>query len=211
MAERNMNGMKKWMGTAALLAVLALGALTEAQACYTAPADWYPYDITDLKTFMKGAKYTDVSGTALTGMYDVTALAYQSYLTDQFRDSSQNVLFTNNLTSGYGTKTADLTSASFRTTGLYGNVNLDFVTLLTDASRVRIYELTKDWVQVGLTAGTLIIGMNDDGIKNPCTDDFDDFILAASRAAPTPVPGAVWLLGSGLLGLAGFKRARKRA
>lgn len=206
-----MSGLKKTIGTAALLVALTFGAFAEAQACYTAPVDWYPYDISDLKTFMKGAKYTDVSGTTLTGVYDVTALAYQSYLTDQFRDSSNTVLFTNNLTSGYGTKTADLTSASFRTTGLYGNANLDFVTLLTDATRVHIYELTKDWVKRGLTAGTLIIGLNDDGIKNSCTDDFDDFILLASKAAPTPVPGAVWLLGSGLLGLMGFKRARKNA
>ena len=206
-----MGRLKKWIGTTALFAALTLGAFAEAQASYTTPADWYPYDITDLKTFMKGAKYTDVSGTALSGVYNVTALAYQSYLTDQFRDSNKDLLFTNNLTSGYGTKTADLTSASFRTTGLYGNANLDFVTLLTDATRVHIYELTKDWAQMGLTAGTLIIGMNDDGIKNACTDDFDDFILAASKAAPTPVPGAVWLLGSGLLGMMGFKRARKNA
>jgi hypothetical protein len=206
-----MSGLKKWIGTATLLVALTFGAMAEAQACYTAPADWFPSDITDLTSFMKGAKYTDVSGIALTGKYDVTALAYQSYLTDQFRDSSQNVLFTNNLISGYGTKTADLTSASFRTTGLYGNANVDFVTLLTDATRVHIYALTENWTKMGLSAGTLIIGMNDDGIKNDCTDDFDDFILAASRAAPTPVPGAVWLLGSGLLGIMGFKRARKRA
>ena len=32
-----------------------------------------------------------------------------------------------------------------------------------------------------------------------------------SNSTPTPVPGAVWLLGSGLLGLMGFKRARKNA
>ena len=205
--------LKKWIGVAGLSAVLMLGAMGDALACYTAPGDWYPYDITDLKSFVKGAKYTDVSGTALSGAYDVTALAYQSYLTDQFRDSSNNVLFTNNLTSGYGTKTADLASASFRTTGLYGNAHVDFVTLLTDATRVHIYELTKDWTfgSISLSAGTLIIGLNDDGIKNPCTDDFDDFILAASKAAPTPVPGAVWLLGSGLVGLMGFKRVRKTA
>ncbi|MBU1041661.1 MAG: hypothetical protein KKF77_11240 [Proteobacteria bacterium] len=32
-----------------------------------------------------------------------------------------------------------------------------------------------------------------------------------SSSTPTPVPGAVWMLGSGLLGLMGFKRARKNA
>lgn len=43
--------------------------------------------------------------------------------------------------------------------------------------------------------------------------DYNDFVFAVSKTAPTvaptPIPGAVWLLGSGLLGLAGFKRARK--
>ncbi|MDP3427857.1 MAG: hypothetical protein Q8S17_10845 [Humidesulfovibrio sp.] len=32
-----------------------------------------------------------------------------------------------------------------------------------------------------------------------------------SSSTPTPIPGAVWLLGSGLLGIMGFKRARKNA
>lgn len=34
--------------------------------------------------------------------------------------------------------------------------------------------------------------------------DYDDFILRASAA--TPIPGAVWLLGSGLVGLIGLRR-----
>lgn len=210
-----MDTLKYLAGTVALLAILLFSSIGTAQATPTT-GDWYPYNIDTLSTFMKGASYRDVSGVALTGSYDVTALAYQSYLTDQFRDSGKTVLFTNSQTSGYGTKTADLSSATFRTTGLYYGTcipsNVDFITPLTDKSRVHIYELKADWAKMGLTAGTLIIGMNDDGIKNPCTDDFDDFILAAHKsAAPTPVPGAVWLLGSGLLGLMGFRRTRKTA
>ncbi|MDP3425996.1 MAG: hypothetical protein Q8S17_01280, partial [Humidesulfovibrio sp.] len=43
--------------------------------------------------------------------------------------------------------------------------------------------------------------------------DYNDFVFALSQTAPTvaptPIPGAVWLLGSGLLGLIGFKRSRR--
>ena len=62
-----------------------------------------------------------------------------------------------------------------------------------------------------LPVGTLIMGCFDNGqFANPY-----EFIVAVSDTAPThssptPIPGAVWLLGSGLVGLAGFKRARKR-
>ena len=66
-----------------------------------------------------------------------------------------------------------------------------------------------------LPAGAIIIGL---GLNAHQTGDrtFDDFVFAISKTAPlgssqTPIPGAVWLLGSGLCGLAGFKRARKRA
>lgn len=33
----------------------------------------------------------------------------------------------------------------------------------------------------------------------------------SGSSTPTPLPGAVWMLGSGLLGLMGFKRVRKNA
>lgn len=37
----------------------------------------------------------------------------------------------------------------------------------------------------------------------------DGFSLSNSDPAPTPIPAAVWLLGSGLMGLVGYKRSRK--
>jgi len=37
----------------------------------------------------------------------------------------------------------------------------------------------------------------------------DNFSLVETKPAPTPVPGAVWLLGSALVGLVGLKRKRQ--
>jgi len=63
-----------------------------------------------------------------------------------------------------------------------------------------------------LLKDSLVFGLE---ARHGTPTDFEDFILFASKtdplASPTPVPGAVWLLGSGLVGLMGFKRARKHA
>jgi len=39
----------------------------------------------------------------------------------------------------------------------------------------------------------------------------DDEIVAISGYSPVPIPGAIWLLGSGLIGLVGFRRKFKKA
>ncbi len=51
-------------------------------------------------------------------------------------------------------------------------------------------------------------------ILSAATDKSETWGLIGASAptvAPTPVPAAVWMLGSGLLGLVGYKRARKNA
>ncbi|MBU1041659.1 MAG: hypothetical protein KKF77_11230 [Proteobacteria bacterium] len=189
------------------LALLALSLLLSAPLAGGALAsNYYPNDINTLSTFLSGAAYTQYTGAPLTGAYDLTPLGFEAGDTIQFKSAvAGDVLFTNkNLAAEFakGWKTADLGSAIFNdlTTTLKTSVN--------DLNRVAVLQLTQAWtLSSGLTlnAGTLILGLNDDGSKD---GDFDDFILAA-KAAPTPVPGAVWLLGSGLLGIMGFKRTRK--
>ena len=58
----------------------------------------------------------------------------------------------------------------------------------------------------GIPVSAYWIGSSKDG-----SDANGLFTVTASfkTGSPTPVPGAVWLLGSGLLGVMGFKRTRK--
>ncbi|MDO9083600.1 MAG: VPLPA-CTERM sorting domain-containing protein, partial [Humidesulfovibrio sp.] len=62
-----------------------------------------------------------------------------------------------------------------------------------------------------LSAGTILVCYDEFATWDK---DYNDFIFAISDTAPagttpTPIPGALWLLGSGLMGLMGIKRARK--
>lgn len=43
------------------------------------------------------------------------------------------------------------------------------------------------------------------------TEEAETWKFTSADLKPTPLPGAVWLLGSGLLGFMGFKRSRKNA
>lgn len=65
--------------------------------------------------------------------------------------------------------------------------------------------LDNEWY---LLVGPRLAGINNSGIAGAG----DSFRVAAVTMdiAPVPVPGAAWLLGSGLLGLAGLGR-RKRS
>ncbi len=80
---------------------------------------------------------------------------------------------------------------------------------LTEASNLLSYLATP----IKLEAGTIIVGFNDNGTYNglPGGDgDFDDIVVAMKSVSPVPVPAAVWLFGTALLGLIGIHR-RKRA
>ena len=48
-------------------------------------------------------------------------------------------------------------------------------------------------------------------LSNAFNGFFGPNLRFAEAPAPVPVPGSVWLLGSGLLGLMGLKRAKKAA
>ena len=81
-----------------------------------------------------------------------------------------------------------------------------------ESINVSIYQLTENLILAGnlLYSGTYILGFNDNGSDK----DFDDLVVAAWNSEggiqPVPVPAAVWMLGTGLVGVMGM-RWRQRA
>lgn len=198
--------MRTLIATIALTALIAL-----AGTAGTAQASTYPLkDIGTLESYLNGqhgpqgyagASYEEYTGD-LSGSWDITAIAYEAQDTDQLTLNG-SVLFSTSDTSAFGTTltNVDLSSAFFT------DVTTNKSYSLSDSSTIKVYQLTDSWTVPGLNltldAGTLIIGFNDSGSPDA---DFDDLILVATPTNATPIPGAAWLLGSGLLGLIGLRR-----
>lgn len=206
-----MNSFKKSI----LIAVLALTLGALSSGANAALLSW-PGTVSEMTTMSQfltssGAHFSSYTGGALSGSYYVTPLAFEAADTVQFREGAASLFTNKNLASEFG----QVKTVANMSLGNYFDVTKNQATSVNDFTTnptfpaVKVLELTQNWrLSNGLTlsAGTLILGLNDGG---SCDGDYDDFILAASKTAPTPIPGAVWLLGSGLLGVMGFKRTRK--
>lgn len=77
------------------------------------------------------------------------------------------------------------------------------------------YNFQDQYIQAALTSTTPLVGLfgfedlwtdNSRNVGHSYDGDFDDMMVSASSAVP--LPAAVWLLGSGLLGLIGLKKRR---
>jgi hypothetical protein len=209
---------KKYTATVAMLAILMLAFSGSALASvWSDNAAWnaMPTGTNNLSNFLSTAAnaplFSDYTG-GVSGSFYVTQLGYESADTNVLKTSSGSVLFTNTGSQADFTaatvKYADLTGAYFKDTSRnYSNI------FGLGSGNVDIYKLDSAWtLSNGLTlsVGTLILGLNDNVGCSGNDKDFDDMIVAISRTAPTPVPAAVWLLGSGMLGLMGFKKTRQK-
>jgi len=97
----------------------------------------------------------------------------------------------------------DLTTAYF-SNKYYGGTPYNLA-----SNHVQIWEIDSAFTYQGVAfnAGDLVIGFE---VENPgrCDLDYDELVVLAR---PTPIPGAIWLMGSGLLGLVGIRRKIRKS
>jgi hypothetical protein len=204
--------MKKRLSTIGLLtfSILLIMNASGAGASQWPAGGW---DGLDLASYLNTASVQDFPG-GFGSAYEVAPLAYEAADTDNFFSAGGSLASTNNvdLPSNFlnFVLIGDLRNSYFVDHSVNPALKFfvkDYDNTPSNQAGVRIYELLQDWTTIPgaslgqmLSAGALIIGFNDihkDG-------DSDDLIIAARKVA-TPVPAAVWLLGSGVIGLLGVR------
>lgn len=173
---------------------------------------------------------TPFSTGTLSGLYDFTYLGYEAGYTNLLINQLDQTQF-NNKNTPIGTSfTYAIENLFFQSLG--GSLKGNKYNINQWSNQVHIYQLQSDWTLsdthdygpfwaealkaydgLVLPAGSFIFGfediLNPDDLTNRKKYDFADMIIAATPN-PIPIPAAVWLLGSGLLGLVGVRRFRKR-
>lgn len=143
------------------------------------------------------------------GVYEFIYLGYEAGYTNTLADGS-GMVFDNKVSAVFSTGSANLGTAVFNNpAGSSMNVSL------TGTEHVDIYKASgsflrevtgSSWFEDGKEY--YIIGFND-GYRGDA--DYDDIVVAIDATAMhTPIPSAVLLLGSGIMGLAGFGLRRRR-
>jgi hypothetical protein len=156
--------------------------------------------------FLNNAKKMDslTVDSGLTGIFDFMYLGFDAGDTNALlKTVDDSIVFKNR---GDDASSLFATATGLDITKLY----LDDLSRTGDASyaitswssAVNIYKLKNDIIFKGQTllSGMFIFGFNDSGSGD---GDFDDLVFAGSQV---PVPGAVWLLGSALVGMVGMRR-----
>jgi hypothetical protein len=146
---------------------------------------------------------------AFNGVYEFMYLGYEAGNTDTLT-SGLGTTFTNKTSSVFSTANFDINSAAFNDTvigpsGVYltGTNNLDIYKVAGSF----LYQMTGNgWFDAGKEY--FIIGFND-GYRGD--KDYDDLVIAVEvPAMNTPIPSAVLLLGSGIMGLIGVGVRQRR-
>jgi len=211
---------------AALLAGMILMMASNAMAILMPSTGWTQAD--NLETFL-GLPYfsgieNPIANLDFSGGWQYTAIGAESGNYNLVEQPVAGVpgpgyggvvTFGTQNTSNWGT----WSTVNFNTTNLFFedtdgtfNIPLDpFASTLTPG--FKIYQLTADSAvlnylpnSVKLSAGTYIIGFNDNMQVGQANDsDYDDIIIAIT---PVPEPGTMMLLGIGMLGMAVYGKRR---
>jgi len=147
---------------------------------------------------------------AFHGVYEFIYLGYEAGYTNILAEGSDTI-FNNKASSVFSTGSADFGTAVFNNpagglinVALTGTAHLD----IYKAAGSFLKEVTgNNWFADGKEY--YIIGFNDGYTGDK---DYDDFVVAIDATAMhTPIPSAALLLGSGIIGLAGFGLRRRRS
>jgi hypothetical protein len=196
----------------------------------TASADEYGIDDIDGLLFIDGKTgVTELSagagwsGLTLTGDHEFTYLGTEADHVNVLKSGQGTTLFKNWKKTWNGitndTNAGAKTTGDFFDTAFYKDGNLK--AQLDGTNNLKVYEVSGAYLNQYVTfegqpTGWFdenytyyVIGFNDKGDDN----DYDDMVVAVrgSKIPPVPIPGAVWLLGSGLVGLVGIRRRFRKS
>ena len=147
--------------------------------------------------------------------------AYNEWLVDGAANKTGYDTNTSKLWLLFGNAYTDLTTATDAVVFLmHGDSNDGYANFYVDNQLVyQNYDLYDDGASgeyLALIVSDLTFGLHSlkverAGIKNPSSSGYDVAIIGggALNASSVPIPGAVWLFGSGLVGLVGLRRKLK--
>lgn len=176
---------------------------------------------TDYKTGVTLLQGVDFPFQAHSGSYDAIYLGYEASYTDillGINTYSNTKVFQNQPESSGGNSIGDIGYFNVGTAGY--NVQDTSANTPFLASNLKVYGITAAFLNnynelssfvKADTNNTIyqyyVVGFGDStGDK-----DYDDLVIAMRNihTTATPIPGAVWLLGSGLLGMIGIRRKKR--
>jgi hypothetical protein len=146
---------------------------------------------------------TEKMSTTLSGLFDFVYLGFEAGDTNVLLKTADDSIIFKNKGDGASSLLATATGYDISSLFLKDNTKDSPEYAITSWSKaVNIYQILNPITVNGYTllSGMFIFGFDDSGSGD---GDFDDLVFAGSQV---PIPGAVWLLGSALVGMVGMRR-----